>query len=380
MNLFKESVEFNIPHLTEFLNVKQITGAAFCLAREKIKNVFFEDLNELLIRQITENNTRTWKNFRVLAFDGTTASLPASRQIKNHFGIHSTKEKGTVNCLAQCLFCVDVLSDYILGYRLDKLSVSEKQMFREMLPNIPVTSPTIFLLDRGFGCYNVVNQFISMNQHFCIRMSVSMTSFAKMVMDDPREDFVIDWIASKKESQKAKKYNLNPALIPVRVTKVVLSTGETELLVSNLFDLSLITKEDMKELYFKRWSIEESIKKMKPKLKLEFWGARKERGIQQEFLANIFMYNLSCYLGNVATLAINKKTKHRRLKYKYNWQNAYRFTRDKMIQLCFSEDIAKILESIIVKIERSIIAIIDGRSFPRNQMKNGKSRAYTNYK
>ena len=84
LNLFKESVEFNIPHLTEFLNVKQITGAAFCLAREKIKNVFFEDLNELLIRQITENNTRTWKNFRVLAFDGTTASFPASRQIKNH--------------------------------------------------------------------------------------------------------------------------------------------------------------------------------------------------------------------------------------------------------------------------------------------------------
>ncbi len=360
--------------------MKHVTGAAFCFAREKIKNVFFEDLNSLLISQITENNSYTWKNFRLLAFDGTTALLPASKQIKHHFGIHSTKEKGTVNCLAQCLFCVDVLSDYILGYRLDKISVSEKQMFREMLPHISVTRPTIFLLDRGFGCYNIVNQFISMNQHFCIRMSVCMTSFAKMVMADPREDFVIDWIASEKERQNARKHKLNSGLIRVRVTKVILPSGETELLVSNLFDLSLITKKDMKKLYFKRWSIEESIKKMKPKLKLEFWGAKKERGIQQEFLANIFMYNLSCYLGNVATVEIDKKTKHRKSEYKYNWQNAYRFIRDKMVELCFSENIAKILESIIVKIERSIIAITDGRSFPRNQMKSGKSRAYSNYK
>ena len=39
------------------------------------------------------------------------------KYIKNHFGIHSIKAKGTVNSLAKCLFCMEVLSDYILRYR-----------------------------------------------------------------------------------------------------------------------------------------------------------------------------------------------------------------------------------------------------------------------
>ncbi len=361
------------------MNLKHVSGAAFCLAREKIKNVFFEDLNKLLIHQIKDRNSYTWKGFRLLAFDGTTCLLPASKQIKQHFGIHSSKH-GVSNYLAQCLLCTDVVSNYIFRYRLDKMSISEKQMFREMLPEIAVTNPTIFLLDRGFGCYSIVNQFVLMNYSFCIRMSVKSSNFAKRVMEDSREDFVLDWIPGDKEKENAKKHNFKPETIRVRVTKVKLSTGEIELLVSNLFDIHLITKKDMKELYFKRWVIEESIKKLKPKLKLEFWGSKKERGIQQEFLAHIFMYNLSCFLGNEAQIEIDQKTQHRKRKYKYNWQNAYRFTRDKMFSLCFNINIINVLNSIIEQIKGSVIALVEDRKFARNEVRQNKSRSYTTYK
>jgi hypothetical protein len=333
-----------------------------------------------LIEELDSFKIKKWKGFRLLAFDGTTALLPASRQIKTSFGIHSQTDTKTVNCLAQCLLCVDVLSDYILGFRLDKMVVSEKEMFREMLPKIPQTQESIILLDRGFGYFNIAVTLLNSGFYFCIRMSSKMSTFTQLVMNDKRVDFETDWYPSDKEKSNTKKYNLSTSPIKVRVTKITLSTGEVELLISNLSNIQHISTKEMGELYYKRWQIEESIKKIKPKMKLEFWGCKKEKGIQQEFLANVFMYNLSCFLGNQAQVEIDKKTTNRKIKYKYNWQNAYRFTREKMVLFCFNIQLIKSIKDTIVQISQSIIALIDTRKFPRNDMRKNKSRSYQCYK
>ncbi|HAL81377.1 MAG TPA: hypothetical protein DCO83_03385, partial [Mucilaginibacter sp.] len=49
LNLFKESVEYNISTILSFLEVKPVTGAAFSLARYKIDLSFFRDLNKILV-------------------------------------------------------------------------------------------------------------------------------------------------------------------------------------------------------------------------------------------------------------------------------------------------------------------------------------------
>lgn len=107
--------------------------------------------------------------------------------------------------------------------------------------------------------------------------------------------------------------------------------GEIELLVSSLFDIESVRLTDMAELYGFRWGVEEAFKKLKSKMKLEQFGSRKPDGIFQEFQAHIFMMSIVSMLGKEAQDEITKKFKCRKLKYKYNWQNAFRIIRQQII-------------------------------------------------
>jgi hypothetical protein len=119
-------------------------------------------------------------------------------------------------------------------------------------------------------------------------MSVGCCGFAKRVMADSRADFIALWEPSKKERENT------PGATPitVRVTKTVLDSGMEELLVSSLTDMDEVSTEEMVKLYFMRWGIEEGIKNLKPKMKIEHFGCRKPEGIYQEFHAHILVMNM----------------------------------------------------------------------------------------
>ena len=59
----------------------------------------------------------------------------------------------------------------------------------------------------------------------------------------------------KIEDETAKKELKEKKTIPVRISKVLLDTGEIEYLLTNI-PQNIITAEEMKEAYFKRWQIE----------------------------------------------------------------------------------------------------------------------------
>ncbi len=354
-------------------------AAAFSAARYKIKPVFFQALNALVVKHIETLKPTNWKGFRLIAFDGSTISLPPSAQIKKIFGIFSQTTKGTKTCMAQALICFDVLSNYILASKIDKMEVGEKTLLRMMLPEIKTTD-AIFILDRGFGNFSICKMFEKQNHKYCIRLSTQISSFAKTPMKSAQTDFITFWEPSEMERSNCKQHGQDITAIKVRVSKVLLDTGEIELLVSNLFDAEAINETEMKQLYFMRWGIEESIKKLKPKMKLEHFGCRKMEGIYQEFYAHIFMMNIVAILGNEAQQSIDVKVKDRKRKYKYNWQNAYRYVRDKIVILLNSRNIYKTITELIEMIESSIVAIVPDRAFSREKQSSRKSRHFQCYK
>ena len=122
----------------------------------------------------------------------------------------------------------------------------------------------------------------------------------------------------------------------------------------------------MQALYDLRWGIEEGFKKMKPKMKLEQFGCKRYEGIYQEFYAHIFMMNLVSILANDSQELIFEKTKERKQKYKYNWQNAFRFVRNKFIEIFHLGEFKDTLEKLITQIAGSLIYIKKGRHFIRD--------------
>ena len=350
-----------------------VTGVAFCRARYKISLSFFQDLNRILEDYHEKNPSQLWRGYRLIAGDGSTVGLPPSAQIKDFFGVSSEKGGGIKSCMARIFMFYDVFNGAVLSKRISKMETTEKVLLDECIQELPVCK-SIVILDRGFGYFHICKNLYAAKQNFCIRISTAQSRFAKQIAQNIENDFITDWDPSEKETETCLKYGLDTEKIVVRVTKIKLKTGEIEVLVSSLFDMDDVCTENMKALYGLRWPVEEGFKKLKPKMKLEQFGCRKPDGIFQEFEAHIFMVNLIAILGIAAQQEIdrNKKT---RLKYKYNWQNAFRFVRKAIIQILNTVDPEKLVQSLIKQIASSKIPIKPDRSFARITFKKKEEQA-----
>lgn len=322
---------------------------------------------------------RYWKGHLLLAGDGSTLNLPSSKEIESNFGIYSTTSYRVNRSLARIFLIHDVLNDFVVNSQIATMDVGEKTMLNNGIENCKQLLG-VFLLDRNFGYFSSLKHLIINQQDFCIRMSVGASNFTKKVMSDHRTDFIVEWHPSEKERKTCRAHDVDWTSITVRVVKVVLNTGEVELLVTSLIDQQKYAPQDMKELYHLRWGVEECFKNLKPKMKIEYFGCKKTEGVLQEFYAHIFMVNIIALSARPAQRIIEKETAHRKYRYKFNWKNAYRYIRDQWVKLLSGlAEVELILHSLIKQMVRSKIPIKPNRSFPRDPRSKKKTGPITHF-
>lgn len=378
LNLFKESVEFNMQEVLPELSAPAVTGSAFTQARYKISPTFFKDLNRVTVESYMTSTKRYWKGHVLLAGDGSTLNLPISDDIKDLFGVHATTSHGVDRCAARIFFLHDVLNDIVVDGRLGRMGTGENPILSDILDGITHMEGLI-LLDRNFGYFSVLKRLMLAGRDFCVRCAVGASNFTKKVMLDERNDFITEWQPSRKERLTCARDSMDFTPIKVRIVKVVLDTGETELLITSLLDQDEYTTEDIKGLYHLRWGVEECFKKLKPKMKIEQFGCKKAQGVLQEFYAHIFTLNMTSLVAAPAQDIIERKTAKRRLRYRYNWKNAYRFWRKSIIDFLSCHSIDRILKLLTDKIASSMIAIKPDRYFPRGTRIKQRAGVITQY-
>ncbi len=269
--MFKESVEFNLQDILPGITNKPVTGSAFSQARYKVKPVFFKDLSGVVVETYHTSGKKLWKGHCLIAGDGSTLNLPPSKDIEAHFGVHAITDKGVKRYLARVFFLYDVLNDIVVEGKLTSMRKGEKTVMLECLETIE-NQNSILILDRGFGHFCTIKELINQQRICCVRLSCSNSNFAKHILEQPEDDITTYWHPSPKEKENAKKNDLNYDPIKVRVVKIKLENGETELLLTNLYDTDKYTIEDIGELYHLRWGVEEGFKNLKPKMKIEQFG------------------------------------------------------------------------------------------------------------
>jgi hypothetical protein len=232
------------------LSLKPVTGATFSIARYKIEWEFFRDLLNHTVQEFEAQTGlhRYWKSYRVIACDGTTISVPVSKDTIEHLKLYSETSEGTKTVLASACMLYDVLSNQVIDAAIDASDISEEELFQRMLEKTNLFN-TILLLDRGFSTFSLYQQLAQKGAKFCIRQKTSNNNFSEMALQHPKDDFITMWEPSASERSTCKQKGISTQPLQVRVTKIVLPSGEIELLISNLFDMELITADDLKALY-----------------------------------------------------------------------------------------------------------------------------------
>jgi hypothetical protein len=281
------------------VDIAQVSKAAFCTARKKLKPEAFIKLNEILIDTFydaSNDKVRLWKDYRLLASDGSTAEVPNSLEIQNEWGVFQERADGKKICLARLQQTYDVLNHMSVVSSIDSFNVSESTLLWQHLEQIkPTMEKDLHVLDRYYASHLLMFHLAHRGDEFCFRMKKNWWKVVEDFYNSEDQDRIISLSLPKKDHQKAAQLGIEEKQISVRLVKIPLDTGEIEVLLTSLTDSS-VSLTDLKELYGLRWGVETSFSALKHKAELENFSGKSIKVVKQDYYAKLFILNYTALL------------------------------------------------------------------------------------
>jgi hypothetical protein len=363
-------------------NIRELTKSAFTKARAKLNPWAFKRLNEVATDTFYQGaNYKKWHSKRVLAVDGTRLVLPNHKSIVEEFGQHGFGPKADSNkSLALGSVLYDVLNQICLDAQLAPYDASERDLLVDHLER--VEQGNLLLLDRGYSCFWLLFLLKAKKIDFCIRLQEQWWLDVKDFTDSNENERIVTFKLPKKDREKLKDYpEFQDTTITCRLIKVLLETGEKEILCTSLLDDKEYKHEEFKGLYHLRWNIEEAYKLLKSRIEVERFSGKTALAVRQDFYAKIFLMTLTA----AYAYPIEEKVKSefiadqkRKYNQKTNKTNALAMTRSLLIPLFFKKLVNESIRAFDDIVYKTREIIRPNRSNPRN--KKPKRPAYMNYK
>lgn len=219
-----------------------------------------------------------YKGHPIFAIDATQLTLPDSEELREYFGSSSNGSHAGVPH-AGLILLWNVSAQQPVAFRLAPSRHDERAEARPLFDALPKKS--LLITDRGIPSYEVVHDLLERKQRFLLRISKNKWRGVKEFVGGD----IVDQSLEIPIPRNIKSNNPHmPLSLSVRIIKVVLPNGDTEVLITNLTK-SHHKRAELSSLYMTRWRIETAFREMKIWHALEDFSARHVRGITQEVYA-----------------------------------------------------------------------------------------------
>lgn len=295
-------------HLHEFFdglgeNTQPVTASAWSQARLKLCHSAFIELNHRAILEPVYGvgsafDAKRWRGHRLIGIDSSLLHLPNTEEVGQEFGwVACQNQEGPCGRYAQGRLSVltDVLNRLALQTLLVGWETGERALAVEHLSALEPED--IALLDRGFASYELFARFIVRQRYFVCRCAKSSFAEVNRLFAENRagQSVIVELRPPNGTVAETRAAGL-PGRIAVRLVTVRLSTGELEVLATNLLDEQRYETAALGELYHYRWGIETYYGLLKGRLDLENFSGRSPEAVRQDVYATIFLSNLESVL------------------------------------------------------------------------------------
>lgn len=364
--------------LEEFMkkiNKPKITKQAYSKQRKNLNPEIFVYLNNGYTKEIYKGiELKKYKEYLVLSVDGSIIELPNSKELKEYYGVQEGQKGSVGRVRARALGIYDSLNKIMLSTRIDPYNISEKGQVLSLLLELKdymEDRKFIIVFDRYYFGIGFIEILEEIGIKYLIRMRLNdykseknkMESNDEIIKMKVRSNSVFYAIGEIKEILKNKKY------VETRVIKTKIPSGEEEHLCTNLSEEELNEKEAV-ELYYTRWNIEKAFDILKNKLNIENFSAKTVIGIEQEFYAQILVYNMLEDMRRDATGFIKVKA-NRKYEYKINMNILAGKFKNEYIDIVLIKDEKIRMEKykkMLDEMASYLVPIKPGRKFPRKKM------------
>lgn len=368
--------------LLDFFDMSNETPSASALNQQRAKllpealEAVFNEFNTS-VKKISQNIS----NYRFLAADGSSFTFFSRPKFatEEYYISKGHSAKGFYSMHLNAFFDLQnhTYTDAIIQPIHNK---NEFRAFCDIVDRHEIISGTknVYIGDRGYCSYNNMAHVIESGQFFLFRAkdinSKGITSNFKYPESDYFDTNINVSIVrsnSKKISIKENYYkrfiekslsfdylengSLDSYDLSFRVLRFPLSENSYECIITNL-PSDEFPIDRVKEIYFSRWGIESSFRKLKYTIGLSNFHSYKPQYIQQEIWAKMIEYNITETLINLATLE-KKETKHT---YKVNFSRAAHICR-----IFLRHHSKKDSTDVMLLLKKELIPIRNERQFQR---------------
>lgn len=329
--------------LTDFFNfdVDAPSASAFNQQRAKLKPEALEEVFKNFNHSVQAEEKK--EKYRYFAIDGSTFtffSRPDFAPEEYHVSDgHSAKGFYSMHLNALYDLQKHTYSDALIQPVHQK---NEFSAFCSMVDRHPLSDEVkdVFIGDRGYCSYNNMAHVLEKGQYFLFRTKDIHSKGLVGKFDFPQEDFFdirvnVTLVRSHKRKISVKNgfyrryVDVNATFdylaygsmdtydLSFRIVRFPISEDTCECIVTNLPE-DEFPPEKIKLLYFARWSVEGSFRKLKYTIGLSNFHAYKPEYIKQEIWAKLIAYNITETLIN-HTIIKKGETKY---EYKVNFSMA----------------------------------------------------------
>src|ERR1035437_8298058 len=295
-------------HLNEFFerlgeDLQPVTASAWSQARLKLCHTAFIELNHQAILEPvyaagSDWGVKRWRGHRLIGIDSSLIHLPNTEAMGQEFGwVPCQNQEGQCGRYAQGR--LSVLTDLLNRLALQTLLVGWETGERALaVEHLSALEPEdIALLDRGFASYELFARFMASQRYFVCRCAKSGFAVVnRLFEEDQAGQSVIVELRPPNGTVGGIRAAGLPERIAVRLVTLRLSTGELEVLATNLLDEAVYETAAFGELYNYRWRIETYYGLLKSRLDLENFTGRSPEAVRQDVYATIFLSNLESVL------------------------------------------------------------------------------------
>ena len=372
MNFNKNSYQDELDNYFKILNHLEVAErivnkGSLSKARKKLKyNAFIELNDHMTLHYYKYFPTADWYGFNLLAVDGSTCRLPDETEIIEHFGAWNVK-KGNPCPKARVSQMFDVLNKITLDAIIKPKSEGERELATYHF--LKLTAKDLILLDRGYPAFWLFKLILSLDANFCARVSCTKWKVIRKFYHSGKNEAVVKLYPTTLSVRKCAEMGLDKNPIKVRLIRIELDNGETEILITSLTDKVLYPLNIFADLYHNRWPVEEDYKAIKCRLQVENFSGKSVLSVYQDFHAKIFSKNLTTIIGNTTNDEVKKISERRIYDYQINFTQALSKMKNTIV-LLFNRSFekAKIIVSKLQKIFAQTIEPV--RTGRKNQRKH----------
>ncbi|UUO07868.1 IS4 family transposase [Blastopirellula sp. J2-11] len=295
--------------------------SAYCQARKRLPEEFFATVARKTGQALDGHADQSWlwKNRRVLAYDGSTVSMPDTADNQQAYPQPPQQAEGLGFPLARIavffsLSCGAIIELAICSY--SGKGHSELGMLRKLWEVL--RSGDIMLADRYMCSWYEIFQLRQRGIHTVTRLHHCRKADFRRGKRLGKGDHLVEWPRPHIRTIDNRTRKGLPDQLTMRETRVLIQQpgfrSRSIIVVTTLLDAEEVTASDLADLYRARWNAELDLRSLKQTLQMDILRCKTPELVRKEIWTHILAYNLIRTV--MAQAASKQKIKPRTISFK----------------------------------------------------------------